>query len=46
MDISPPSLPPRSEGDDHWEPGLLHAMAVVVLLAAYWSGWLDALWPF
>ena len=45
MDIIPPSIPPESDGD-HWEPGFKEAMLIIALLAAYWSGWLGALWPF
>jgi hypothetical protein len=27
-------------------PTWYHAMGIVLLLCAYWAGWLDALWPF
>ena len=46
MEIIPPSLPPRSDGDTDWEPGLREAIVVIGLLAAYWSGWFNGLWPF
>jgi len=45
VDISPPSLSPPSD-DDEWQPGLWEFMAIIGIVAAYWSGWLDALWPF
>ena len=27
-------------------PTWYHAMGIVLLLCAYWAGWLNALWPF
>lgn len=45
MDISPPSIPPGSDSDQ-WEPGFKEAMLIIILLTAYWSGWLGAIWPF
>ena len=44
--LIPPSLPPRSDGDSYWEPGLREAIVIIGLLAAYWSGWFNGLWPF
>ncbi|MEE2630257.1 MAG: hypothetical protein VX492_05355 [Candidatus Thermoplasmatota archaeon] len=46
MHIAPPSLPPRSDGGTDWEPGLREALVIIVVLVAYWSGWLNWLWPF